>query len=396
MMKRMLASITSPSSRDRAACPSDVPKDLPPFFTEILVDLNKNIRALGGSRHFSGPPEIVTKVKREEFCREYTDYEYIYLTVLGLARVHAHCEEIISKNNGEVHTRNPGIQMLERVSGMTMHGDRDGANALVRMAPATLVEAFGIAKTRGDAGLDFFRTAFDRQADPCLEGRTDRLMAYIEARKPSESAGAGAGAPPWEDVSLRSLPPRTSAQDVIGEHLRVFINECTWTWSKTQGTSYEEAKTIRLDSEHSADFAQLYNAETFEAALVSRGLLVDDHVVQWEAATDSGRYNPYDEATSRLIEAARAKGVTKLSVRLGPKGWSYDIDLAALVQRNSKSGTERAIRRVEVPAARAGKLSRAEGRAAIARFVELATLPAGPTSDARSSSAGAAKRSLHI
>lgn len=395
-MKRLLGSISSSSSRDHATCPTEVPKDLPPFFAEILVDLNKHIRTLGGLRHFSGPPAIVTKVKREEFCKEYTDYEYIYLTVLGLARVHANCEEIVRRNNGQVHTRNPGIQMLERVSGMTMHGDRDGANALIRMAPATLVQAFEVAKTRGDGGLDFFRSAFDRQADPCLEGRTDRLMAYLEAKKPSASAGAGAGAPPWEDVSLRPLPPRTSAEDIIGEHLRVFINECTWSWSKAQGISYEEAKRIRLESEHSADFAQLYNAETFEAALTSRGLLVDGHVVQWEAVTDSGRFNPYDEATNQLIEAARAKGVTKLSLRLGPKGWTYEVDVVALVQRNPKTGTERAIRCVEVPAARAGKLSTADARTVIARFVELATLPAGPSGDARSSSTGVAKRTVYI
>merc|ERR1712048_1506789 len=118
-----------------------------------------------------------------------------------------------------------------------MHADREGANNLLRTAAASLVEAFQIARsTRAGKGavphaglMEFFKQAFDRNADPCLEGRVGRIMEYLDSKKQSKAA---ADCPPWADVSLEALPASTSSRDVVGEHLRVFINECTWRWSK--------------------------------------------------------------------------------------------------------------------------------------------------------------------
>ncbi|CAE7231674.1 Gbp5 [Symbiodinium sp. CCMP2456] len=80
------------------------------------------------------------KITREDFCAGYSDFEYIYLTILGFAKLHSLVEEITLQNNGEVFTRNPGVQLLERACGMTMHGNREGANALLRSAPGALLE----------------------------------------------------------------------------------------------------------------------------------------------------------------------------------------------------------------------------------------------------------------
>ena len=84
-------------------------------------------------------------MKREEFCSDFSDFEpldhhfhardrcslrYIYMTVLGFAKLHALVEalsledwadvvdrqEITKLNNGENFTRNPGVQLLERAS----------------------------------------------------------------------------------------------------------------------------------------------------------------------------------------------------------------------------------------------------------------------------------------
>ena len=112
----------------------EVPSGVPPFFAEILMELLKYKSELGGQRNFEGTPEIRRKIKREDFSKSYTDYEYIYLTVLGFACLHGHSEEMVRKNNGKTFDQNPAVQMLERECGMTMHGDRAGANHILRIA----------------------------------------------------------------------------------------------------------------------------------------------------------------------------------------------------------------------------------------------------------------------
>lgn len=370
-------------------------RDLPAFFAEILMELLRHQTALGGLRNFRGHPRIEHKVTRDELVNGYTDFEYVYLTVLGLARLHTCVEEIVQKCNGRVHTQNPGVQLLEATCGMTMHGDRSGAAALLRTAPASLLEAFRLAKALKGGPGRFFRDAFDRRADPCLEGRMARIFEYLErARMQSEGP---TGTAPWEDISLKVLAPDAKPNDVVGEHLRVFVNECTWKWAQDRGLEYEVAKARRSGDVHAAEFNRLFNADTFRAAMLARGVVeqppaaVRQDQVQWEVKTDTS-WAPLEAAANDCLERARAEGRDQVELRLGPMGWKYQVDLRRHVQRNPKTGKERPIRLVQAGAGGAAQapaqsvrgprrprqLKREELEAAISLFVELQTLPEGP------------------
>ncbi|CAK0857731.1 unnamed protein product, partial [Prorocentrum cordatum] len=187
-------------------------------------------RQLGGRKRFpkhAGPPRLEDKVKREEFLESYTDFEYIFLTVVGFARLHEQLEAIASQMNGQNFTKNPGVQMLERVCGMTMHGDRSGAQATLRQAPGTLISAFAVARGRRGGICQFFREAFDRTADPCLEGRVSRMMTYLEMRG-GQKGLASAGAPPW-----RTCPCRTWA---TRQHQKTSLaTTCGSSWPSAPG-----------------------------------------------------------------------------------------------------------------------------------------------------------------
>lgn len=398
MFARALSSLT-PSSRPKItlleAGFEDLPeeyRDLPPFFTEILVDVLRHKNVLGGLRNFPDYPRIDHKVKADEFRHGYTDFEYVYLTVLGFARLHCRGEEIVTKSNGKPHRHNPGVQLLEVTCGMTMHGDRDGAAALLRSAPTALLEAYRLSRGGRGGTTRFFKEAFDRTADPCLEGRLGRVLEYLEKARPVGRTDH----PPWEDVSLQPLPPAAPVNDVVGEHLRVFINECTWQWARERSLEYEDAKTSRHSEEHSASFNSVFNADTFRAAMRARSVVKSEEAgVCWEVQTDSS-WTPFDYNTNQLISAARSAGRAQVEVRLGPKGWTYEIDLRKFVQRNPKTGKERAIRCVKAaPKEEKGKgkggkgagkaeasagmrqLSADELEVAIQYFVDMCTLPEG-------------------
>lgn len=368
------------------SCLTDEERQLSPLFCEVLMMLWKHQRSgLGGLKHFaSSRPSLRHKVKKEDFCTNYTDFEYVYMTVLGFAKLHALVEEITKLNNGENFTRNPGVQLLERACGMTMHGDREGSNALLRSAPGAMLEAYQAAKASGKI-LEFFRKAFDRKADPCLEGRTSRLMHFAEQQR-----APGGSMAPWEDISLQRLPADAAVKDVAGEHLRVFCNECTWQWAKKIGTSYEKAKELRFGSDEALaeDFAQSYNAETFSQALRARGVVRRGTAsCRWEVQLEDGTWGPYEEDASASIESAHQLGQPELELRLGPRGWQYTIDLQNQVQRNDKTKKSRPIRRTEVatspvsPEGVAGgaRLTEDELAEAIRYFVGLCTLPSKAT-----------------
>lgn len=271
---------------------------------------------------------------------------------------------------------------MERYCGMTMHADRPGANNLLREAPHCLLEAFQIAKAQRDGGcLNFFRKSFDRSADPCLEGRTCRILEYLEKTRLSADPAAK-GKAPWEDVSLKPMPEGALAQDVVGEHLRVFVNECAWRWASEKGIDYEEAKSTRMDD---AAFEVLFNAATFEHAMLMRGVAAGELGVRWETQTD--RWEPYEDDISAKIERARKLGHASCEVALGPKQWRYTIDITGMVQRNPKTMKERPIRCVALDpllAAATGdgkrgkQMSKAELDSAIKFFVDMCTLPPAP------------------
>eukprot|EP00929_Paragymnodinium_shiwhaense_P013001 TRINITY_DN120869_c0_g1_i1.p1 TRINITY_DN120869_c0_g1~~TRINITY_DN120869_c0_g1_i1.p1 ORF type:complete len:503 (-),score=87.20 TRINITY_DN120869_c0_g1_i1:462-1970(-) len=369
-------------------------QEVPVFFASILSELAKHKDALGGLFHFRGQtPYIERKVTRHNLATSYTDYEYVYLTVLGFARLHSHCEEIVSKDNGECFTRNPGVQMLERVSGFTMHAERSGASHLLRTAPAALVEAFQLA-THGAESAEakhrrasaFFREAFDRTADPCLEGRVARLLEFIEKSASQRDACKGSATlPPWEDVSLRALPLKAEPMDIVGEHLRVFMAECTWNWSCSRSIGYEEAKAARMNAESADDFTRLYNAARFEEAMYARGVVADGMLRQWhaggrtDAASGETYWLPYEPDVNEHIEKAWQRKHPQTEVRIGPKGWRFVIDFNAMVQRNAKSGQERRLHVTEVPSSsRPGRVSKEDLAKCIQHFIDLETLPPSP------------------
>ncbi|CAE7299050.1 unnamed protein product [Symbiodinium natans] len=365
------------------SCLSEEERGLSPLFMEILAALWMHKGSLGGFKHFPERPCLGQKVTREDFCSGYSDFEYVYMTILGLAKLHSLVEEITLQNNGQVFTRNPGVQLLERACGMTMHGDREGANALLRSAPAALLEAFQVAKSSGKM-LDFFRNAFDRQADPCLEGRTSRLLQYLEKHRHTATTMA-----PWEDVSLQRLPNGASSRDIAGEHLRVFCNECTWLWSRQRRLSYEDAKAARFgsDANLAEDFARVFNAQTFREAMRARGVVRRSPSVQWEVQVENGSWAGYEAEASAAIEAAHSARTNMLELRLGPRGWKYVIDLGNKVQLNPKTRKSRPIRRQEAPISPSSpsspspgsvKLTEVELEEAVQFFVDMQTLPPHP------------------
>jgi len=356
----------------------DVGAGLPAFFVEILTEVAKYENELGGGRNFRGCwPQIEKKVTAAEFRDSYTDFEYIFLTVLGFAQLHMLCEEIIGKNNGKPFQQNLGVQLLEQRCGMTMHGDRGGANHLLRTAPASVVEAYALAKTNPESMRRFFKEAFDRSADPCLEGRVSRLMEYLEARR-QEADVSLAHAPPWDDVSLRPLAAEASPQEVVGEHLRVFVNECTWKWAGEKGLDYASAKeALTKDVQGQREFTRLFNAPAFEVAMLARGVATDAVARQWEVNTDGQSWMPYGEEQNEVLERARLLKKRNCEIRNGT--WAYEIDLAKMVQRNKKTKKERPIRCTDAPAKRRqGRLNLSELKTAIEYFVGLQTLSASP------------------
>lgn len=348
--------------------------DVPLVFQEILAELSHAEQRLGGVRNFKGRPRIERKVKACDFRRVYTDFEYVYLTVLGFAALSVHVEDIVALNNGRKFTENPGVRLLEQRTGMTMHADREGANHLLRSAPNLLMEAYAVAATDRAGRNGFFQEAFDRNADPCLEGRVNRILEYLHSR--SQVLGA-TNAPPPEDLVVQSLGENATPQAIVGEHLRVFVNECTWRWARERGIDYDIAKA-QTDQEGS-DFDLRCNAETFEATLLARGVASDVAGRQWEVKLEDGTWTPYGVEQNEALERGRLAGAASCEVTI--RNWVYEMDLTQMVQRNIKTYRERPIRcaaRAFTAAQGRGRLLHAEIKAAIAHFVGLDTLAEAP------------------
>jgi len=121
--------------------------------------------------------------------------------------------------------------------------------------------------------------AFDRMADPCLEGRLGRLLAFLEVHAPRDEespcnicSGTGrvtkgllwstevackrckgtgriSGAPsvsdaPPADVAVETMPEGSAPEKVVGEYLRVFRNLVIQRWARTTGLAYSRAKSL--------------------------------------------------------------------------------------------------------------------------------------------------------
>jgi len=99
-----------------ASLPEDV-KGLPPLFVEIIVEVLLYKSQLGGLRNFTDFPTIDHKVKAEEFRHGYTDFEYVYLTVLGLARLQTHVEGSSADAMARSTRRTPGYSYWRSLAG---------------------------------------------------------------------------------------------------------------------------------------------------------------------------------------------------------------------------------------------------------------------------------------
>eukprot|EP01098_Paradermamoeba_levis_P007368 TRINITY_DN3037_c0_g1_i1.p1 TRINITY_DN3037_c0_g1~~TRINITY_DN3037_c0_g1_i1.p1 ORF type:complete len:378 (-),score=104.75 TRINITY_DN3037_c0_g1_i1:151-1284(-) len=208
------------------------------------------------SRHLS----IEKKVTRREFLENYTDFEYIFLQILGFKEIQKNKEQIMQLNNNLFFSRNPGVQFLERVAGMTMHGDRPGANSIIKSALPTLVAAYQKSKEKKDV-LSFFETGFDRTADPCLEGRIQRLQSYLEANSSLSPSDL-----PVDEFSL-DFQNKEDKNSIIGEYLRVFRNSQLNEFAKDLQLPYPEAKQ-RWEANKLPGFEKFYNAKKFEKYLM--------------------------------------------------------------------------------------------------------------------------------
>jgi len=367
---------------------------VPYAFQEILNELSSMELELGGVRNFTGLPRIERKVKAQDFRTGYTDFEYVYLTILGFARLHVHCEEIVSLNNGRKHTQNPGVQMLESKTGMTMHADREGAAHLLRSAGANLLQAFVAARKDKAGTTGFFREAFDRSADPCLEGRANRVLEYLQSRSqvPGAALGAIGTQPPPGDLAVELPAEGASPKAVVGEYLRVFVNECTWRWAVQEGVDYDIAKVERQHEVSLEAFARLCNATTFEVALLARGVATDMPARQWEVQLEDGTWSPYGIETSEALERARLFGDPLCQVKV--RHWVYEVHLGHMLQMNFKTKKERPVRCVERcddKGGGRGRLPLADIKASILYFVELETL--APAKTASTMPAVASRRS---
>lgn len=215
--------------------------DALPSFEDVVAALRKFHKQLGGAPHYSKgqDPTIKGKLTRAKLAG-FSNYEYVFLQVLGFQAISQHIDEIVRINNGLFWRRNPATMRVEQLSGITMHGDRPGANGIVQAAPDVLLRAFALARVRGETEC-FFREAFDRTADPCLEGRVGRLLMFLERHADLEGAGEG---PPAGDLAAEALPRGSGADRVVGEHLRVFNNRIVWDWAQASGLTYARAKAL--------------------------------------------------------------------------------------------------------------------------------------------------------
>jgi len=251
-----------------------------PSFQEVLEAVRPFHRRLGGTPFFGRrDPHIPKNLTSSELAKN-SNYEYVFLTVLGFQFLQIHKEEIISLNNGQHFKTNPGTRRLEEVCGFTMHANRPGANGILRSAPEVLLRAFDVARQKRIVDKFFTGEAFDRMADPCLEGRLGRILPFLEEHAPRDEespcnicSGTGkvskgllwstevvckrcngtgrisgassvSDAPPV-DVAVETMPEGSAPKKVVGEYLRVFRNLCIQQWARSMGLAYARARAGR-------------------------------------------------------------------------------------------------------------------------------------------------------
>jgi len=282
-------------------------KDLSAF-DEVLAALRPLHKELGGTPHFGRfDPYVPKKLKKADLDKS-SDYEYVFLTIVGLKMLFCHSHEITRLNNGLFYKANPGVKRLEELCGFTMHADRAGVSSIIRDAPQVLLRAFAVARDKGILREFFGKETFDRTADPCLEGRMGRLLEFLEKHPPADAAASeDAGKPPWEDVSVKEFLATETADSVVGEYLRVFRNLCVWKVAQDAGLSYADAKKAWVKAEGlkafrgartSPDVAKICNADTFLSYLMTTGI-IEGHMPEDGSPVPKRRIAP-NEATKAI------------------------------------------------------------------------------------------------
>jgi hypothetical protein len=88
-------------------------------------------------------------------------------------------------------------------------------------------------------------------------------------------------------------------------------------------------------------------AVTSTKAIYATAVAAEEDSEQWQVELSPGVWTDFPIATMRMLSSALVAGATSLS--LCARGRDYIIDLILLVQHNVATGTERKIRRLEVP-----------------------------------------------
>lgn len=292
--------------------------DALPSFDDVTTALRRYHKQLGGSPHYKGKdPFIKGKFTRAKWA-EHSDYEYVFLQILAFAAISSNVDEIVRINNGAFWRRNPATMRVEQLAGITMHGDRPGANGIVKAAPDVLLRAFALGRSLGELER-FFREAFDRTADPCLEGRVGRLLTFLERHAEQEGAS---GEPPAGDLMAEALPKGSKAEHVVGEHLRVFSNRVVWDWARASGLTYARAKALWEHAENGLTGAEVPEAKRPRLSRSASGSLLPDVA----AACNERTFFEY-LVKSGAISGEAAEGLPELACAI-PRS---DAEAAAIV-----------------------------------------------------------------
>eukprot|EP00928_Gymnodinium_smaydae_P024258 TRINITY_DN19681_c0_g3_i3.p1 TRINITY_DN19681_c0_g3~~TRINITY_DN19681_c0_g3_i3.p1 ORF type:complete len:458 (+),score=58.12 TRINITY_DN19681_c0_g3_i3:57-1376(+) len=233
-------------------------------YKDMMHELARHEKALGGLRHFRSFAKIVVP-KELAIYVSLTHFEYVALQIIGFACATANAKDIRDLNNGEDFRTNVGTQILGQRCGLVWHGAKGNSDHLLTLAGELLIDAFEASEDP----VHFFKTAFSRSSDPCLEGRIRLLEGYLMSKQ-SDAAGGG---PSLDDVVARHLGHKATTLDIVGEYLRVFRNECIWRWAQEKEVplTFTEASLAlnspQLASEDEASFQRLFHAGEFRSYL---------------------------------------------------------------------------------------------------------------------------------
>jgi len=138
------------------------------------------------------------------------------------------------------------------------------------------------------------------------------VLAFLENHPAEDMSPESSAKPAWHELTVEPFPPDASVLDVIGEHLRVFINSCTWAWAQKAGISYTEAKarwtlaggaSTSHDSRALPEVDELCNARTFMAYLVSAGVVNASSRVPVASASRAFERTDVERAIQHYVES---------------------------------------------------------------------------------------------